>query len=490
MRLPLVLALVIGLACEGFCVTPRMYRYSTDYYKLCWGGTCGVRAETFRITSWGDSILLSIRPPVSTTYDGLPAIGDPILSNAYLEDPLANASLNMRINQYEESDCGTLDGRLFGPTNNLRYVYTGVFARQMYCRYYTGDYFICRWSWQSSSPADGLLETHGQAVGATGLSDPKKAYSATCTDRSYIGNPPTTILIKVSDDTAIQTDTCLNNNQRSCNVCSWPYLSMPDPSACGCVVDRTRYQDAATLAARVYLYCQTYSDGSGAQYYYDASRSCLNSSVCGIPKGACSSPQTGKTIYMPVQHCPNVAVATGYGSDTVSAPDSLGQPAVYNPADGPSTGGTGSGLDSGGVYSRLDTIIGLLRRGGTGGSDTSLRTYLDTVGSGRSDPLDSVFGGYVDSLMGTGDSIQGSVSELTGVVGDHTSRGDTSGIGGYTLDSLIDVCFTIHDSAYCLRDAGAGWTFMRTAAYWIRRLILVLWGFVCAYMFYIIAKDQ
>lgn len=489
MRSPLVLALVIGLACEGFSAGRLLY-YSLQHDQLCWGGVCGPRADPLTVRSIQDSIILRIRPPVGgQLFDGTVLVGrGSDLQLQYMYSYSAMSIAAAQVNQYEQADCNTRDGIIYGDGASLQYVKSAVFRKEMFCLSSSTGYYACATTWDGADQS-GLVATYTQAVGYCPYCKPSYRYSTRCRDRSVVQTPSYPVLIRVRVSATDPLDTCSSISDAACNACSWPYLAKSNGS-CGCTVDKTRYQTVEDLRKRLYLYCQTYNDGSGAQYYYDESRSCLNSANCGVPKGACSSPQTGKTIYMPAQQCPDISVATGVNGDTLSVPDSLGQPAVYNPADGPSTGGTGSGLDSGGVYSRLDTIIGLLRRGGTGGSDTSLRTYLDTVGSGRADPLDSAFGGYVDSLMGTGDSIQGSVLELTGVVGDHTSRGDTSGIGGYTLDSLIDVCFTIHDSAFCLRDAGAGWTFMRTAAYWIRRLILVLWGFVCAYMFYVIAKDQ
>lgn len=386
-------AIVLTALLQGFFSLILRQNLSTD--ALIWAGTQGPNVQTVYIKNYSDTIALVIIPPVSAnTADGRPFIGGsaPDLSN--IRNSAAAAAGASATIVYEQNNCNTIDGYTYGPTEaSLMYAMTAQYRRLMYCFYASTTNFACFASIHGGSNS-GILAAYGQQTYYNGPTyPPNRRYSAVCRDRNYVINPSASVSLKVSKDST-KIDTCAVSSNPYCNSCSWPYLSSRDTIGCGCIVDRNRYQSEDQLKARLYVYCQTYNDGSGTQYYLDQSRSCFNSSTCGVPKGACSNPTNGKTIYMPAQTCPSVSVATGQFGDTLLIDSAKGQPAVYNPDDNPvGTNDTAAvnrldsilgyfGRGDTGTHNRLDTIINLLRNGsdsGGSGSDTGTHRRLDSL---------------------------------------------------------------------------------------------------------------
>lgn len=306
--------------------------------------------------------------------------------------------------------------------------------------------------------------------------------------------------IKFEDSSAV----CEYVNDKACNVCSWPYKSVRDTVGCGCKIDQSKYQSSDDLKRRVYLYCQTYNDGTGGQYYLDLSRSNFISSN-GEIRGACSSPTTGQTVYMPANTCP-----VGSSVDTLTFdPDSV------QPADGtidpPLSSGSGSdtathnrldsilgniGRGDTATHNRLDTIIDLLRNqngSGSGGYDSalvpkldSLRRFLDTVGSSSHDSAYNRLQYVFDSLNSDTLQYRPYIDSIMSNINIHASRGDTSMANGITVDSILNFCVSFNDSLHCLKDTPI-YPYMVSSVKWIRRLCLAIWAFLCAGTFFSIA---
>lgn len=192
----------------------------------------------------------------------------------------------------------------------------------------------------------------------------------------------------------LDMDTCQYTSNADCKKCAWPYASVRDSFACGCIVDKNAYLSPAEIDDYPYMYCNTYSDGSGYQYYLDPSRSNFDPSK-GQIVAACSNPVSGKTIYVPTQSCPigsaiDVVFADSLYNDSIRG-DSALQSAKGHNVNQSTSGSSGIGNDTA-THNRLDTIIGLLRGMG-GSSDTFSGTGSDT---GTHNRLDSILGRLSD----------------------------------------------------------------------------------------------
>lgn len=302
---------------------------------------------------------------------------------------------------------------------------------------------------------------------------------------------------------------CPNVDNTVCQSCAWPYSADLDPSECVCRVNYNRLQPYEILLSKCKVWCQTAGD-DGSQYYYDPSRTRINDKVA---ECACSSPMAGKTIYMPAQQCPEGS--KGVYFDGLNDGDT-GQ--IFNPdvPDNRAGNGTGSGgaSDTGIYYTRLDTILDrlyeintysvligntldsmrrLMEKGDGGGPGTDTGThrrlddimaFMDTSGNSSYDSIRNRIGYVLDSMSNDTFDIKLTIDTLMGIINTHSSRGDTSQYDGITLDSMLNFCITmpIQDSTYCLRDTVA-WPYIGPWFQWIRRMILVFWGFVCAGIF-------
>lgn len=306
-----------------------------------------------------------------------------------------------------------------------------------------------------------------------------------CKSEYAVSNTPDELMFWFAINANDSTNNCGLATNASCEACSWPYASVYDTvQKCGCSIDRSHYQSPEKLASRVYLYCQTYSDPSGVQFYLDRSRSNFDPSK-GEIYGACSAPGVG-TVYMPAQTCP-----TGSALDTVITNDTTLQHADGSIPRTQSGSGSGTGSDTA-THSRLDSILGRLdtliaRQGGGTGSDSALINYLDTVGSGNADT--GYFTSEVQDAKAGLDTALNGLPALTSAVSDHASRGDTAGISGYTLDSLINLCVTNGDSLICLSQQTIYPTIIQVAK-WIIRICLFFWGLLMFAFFLSLAKGD
>jgi len=454
--------------------------------------------NVFTVKSLSDTIYLSVLGAAYLDDNGYWIIGQ---GGTNFADWSYNLSTVQRVRNYERNDCNNEAG--IPTSGETKYVSAATPYPTLMCRYDGGLP-------GGGSPSDTFFVC---SLGRTWYVAPFRVYSNgttydfnsgkwtfKCRDRSYsnlTGNFP--LYVQVSK--LGNADSCSYSSDATCKSCSWPYTGQRDTSYCGCIVDRSKYQSEEDLKRFAYLYCNSISGST--QYYLDYSRSNFNISLGSI-RAACSSPASGSTVYVPAGTCP-----VGSHLDTVSLPDS-----AYQAADGtvpPSDGiSSGSGFDSAaqnrldsilgniqrgdvGTHDRLDTIIDLLRNqpGGSGGYDSSLapkldslRAFLDTTGDGAYDSIQSRLGYVIDSISNDTFDIKPTIDSLMGVINTHSSRGDTSGYDGATLDSMLNFCLTmpIQDSTYCLRDTPA-WPYIGPLFRWIRRMILVFWGFVCAGIF-------
>lgn len=262
----------------------------------------------------------------------------------------------------------------------------------------------------------------------------------------------------------------------NCKLCAWPYASVSN--GCGCIVDPDHLQPESDLIRICAIWANT-AGSDGTQYYYDRSRSNFNPDN-GPVRCAASSPSSGKTLFMPAGQCPQNDDTYQFGLDSAHA-DSLGDTLSEGSMKDrePSASGTGSvgnGSDTA-THNRLDTIIGQFK---------GLREYLDTVGSGSdtgfwSNERDSAIFGLDTALNG--------LSDLTEAVNTHSSRGDTTGYNGYTLDSLLDICAPYGDSIKCMSQEST-YPILLASAKWIIRACLFLWGVLMFWMFLSIAKSE
>lgn len=371
------------------------------------------------------------------------------------------------VKQYEDDNCNNeLNGSTYSVYGTFIAIPPRLLLRKIFSDepYYRSD-AITVYEPVHTVPATGAIRT-------------------SCRDRAISASRSISVYL----DPSMPYDTCQAPTNAECLRCAWPYQARRDSLACGCLVDNSRYQSPEQLGLYWQAYCNSYSDGSGSQYYIDRSRTNFDPAV-GAVRAACSSPSTGRTVYVPAGRCPT-------GSSQQSLPDSLTgdttQSAPGTVDDRPPSSDTG-------VSNRLDTIIGILRSGvggaAGGGHDTllgrkldSFRTYIDTAGDVAYDSIRSRFGSVIDSLANDTFDIRPSIDSLMGIINTHSSRGDTTSYDGVTLDSMLNFCITIpiYDSTYCLRDTAA-WPYIGPWFRWIRRMILVFWGFVCAGIFLSIA---
>lgn len=315
------------------------------------------------------------------------------------------------------------------------------------------------------------------------------------------------IRVNAAPDTTIS---CTVPDAITCETCGYPYQSVPNVDGCGCAVSTTQYASPSRLALQCYAYCNGEAI-NGAQAYVDAARSNFDASKA-APRCACSN--ASGTIYRPASVCPrgsDVRDSVSWDTTAVDSP----QVVAYDPSLGSSLG---AGADTGIYRSQLDTIIdrlyainsytlmagntldSILRllEGGVGagsGEDTGthrrlddILAYMDTSGNFYYDSVNNRLGFVIDSISNDTFDIRPSIDSLMGIINAHSSRGDTASYNGATLDSMLNFCITIpiHDSTYCLRDTAA-WPYIGPWFRWIRRMILVFWGFVCAGIFLAIA---
>jgi len=289
-------------------------------------------------------------------------------------------------------------------------------------------------------------------------------WKSKCVDYRASGEPPNYpnvyVLFKFGDS----RDKCTYTSDKACNTCSWPYASKRDSTGCGCKVDRSKYQSAEKLRTAVAVYCNTYSDGTGRQYYLDDSRSNFNSAN-GEVYGACSA-VPNSTVYMPVGTCP-----LGTHIDTLT--DTTAQPAVSKVPKPTVTGGTGTGTGNDtATHNRLDSILGQLSRDAF--TDSLLNAAYDSATAGTT------------GLTATTDSISRIGSRIA------SNYGDTTGNQlGLTDSAAFDIRLrNPWDTTNTFRTSEQtgtffGWvlTVWKTA----RSIVLAIWGLVCWWIMLTIA---
>jgi len=266
--------------------------------------------------------------------------------------------------------------------------------------------------------------------------------------------------------TGDSTNLCTYTTDAKCEVCAWPYLAVRDTAGCGCIIDRSKYQAPEKLKKQVAVYCNTYSDGTGRQFYLDESRSNFESSK-GEIYGACSAPPS-TTVYMPVGTCPPGTRPT---SDTI--PDSTGQPASGTIGKPTSSGGggTGNGNDTA-THNRLDSILGQLSRDSF--TDSLLNAAYDSATAGTT------------GLTATTDSISRTGSRIA------SNYGDTTGNQlGLTDSAAFDISFrNPWDTTSTIRTSeqtGSFFAWVLTVWKTARSIVLAIWGLVCWWIMLTIA---
>jgi len=485
MRPPLAMVLVLILAREGF---DAKWTYLSDFKWIVFPYVEEPIRHKFPIQNITDTIILSVATQPYVDPQGFIIIGSGDSPTGWTR----TISQVQDIINYEKNNCNN-ETLASGPNY---YVAAINRFRQLWCKrdgstvpgHPTDTVFACFTNPQFNGYTGFILNP----VRANGVGHDFVNWFFSCGDRNAIvGSGPGAVYIHVTR-TAI-TNTCEYTSDANCRSCSWPYLSVRDTVGCGCVVDYSKLQSEQDLRKKLYLYCNTYSDGSGAQYYEDQYRSNFDPTK-GEIFGACSSPVTGKVVYMPAESCPAGSALDSIDSakaDSLGARNAAGAGSAAGGRQGSGSGsGSGTGSDTA-THSRLDSIIGrldtILARMSGVGADTSVIGYLDTVGAGNADT------GYFssearDAKAGLDTALNG-LPALTSAVSDHASRGDTSGVAGYTLDSLINLCVTNGDSSICLSQQTIYPTIIQVAK-WIIRVCLFIWGLLMFAFFLSLAKGD
>jgi len=459
MRLPL-LALVLGLAGGAFSFTSVV-----SYDQVCVGslGSCPSNLPPVYVKNQPYDFHVSISDPSGFVLDNgmyfIPPNGQGLVFSH------GNAIQAATVRDYEASDCNA--------TQYVNMYSTGLsgWPSQANAEWFSGDWYLLRPARDVSWSSVGM----GQFI-TTANHWHNGEWKAICQEYQCSTGPGSTcgypdLWIRTVVDTAL-ADTCKYTSDAQCRICAWPYATRRSSTGCGCEIDRSKYQAQAQLMSRWYLYCNTYSDGTGRQYYTDASRTNLDASK-GDVYAACSA-LPNSTVYVPVGSCPTGSRL----SDTAASSDTSAQNAggtVPRPPVGSGGGSGGSGSDTA-THSRLDSIIGLLHEGDSGISHTD---------SLLSDMYDSMVGGPDTAL------IRLSLDSLDLISYVHKSRGDTSSAAGITLDSLMNICVPYGDSGseqyVCTKDQPM-FSAAVTTVRWFRRFLLILWGFCCIEVFLAIAK--
>lgn len=490
------LAIILSVLLQGLFVSKIGALADADKLCILDQSVCEVpnSSKYLRISAYNDSLIIHIVYPSQSFLSDRYVYYNPYGTNftpgwgTFYRDAVG-------MKKYEDNDCD-------GESQGVAYA-TGVTpVPYLFCRR-VGIPAIANNTWlyrcgQTWSNGYSGLPTWQTRVDEINSSN----YYFYCKSRSYRSGLDVYVQASIDATTPI----CSTVSVSKCRVCAWPYASVPDSNLCGCKVDQTKYQSPGELQTRVALWCNTASP-DGTQYYYDQSRSNF------VPEngpivGACTSMQSRKTIYMPTQKCPEGSTPYDPNTDTTFNYD-FGDSLQESPGTNLDLGDTVAqnrldsilgrlGIGDTGTHSRLDTIIDLLRNqtgGGSGGYDTSLsqkldslRSYLDTAGRGTYDSIQSRLGYVIDSISNDTFDIKPTIDSLMGIINTHSSRGDTSGYNNLTLDSMLNFCITmpIYDSTFCLKDTAA-WPYIGPWFRWIRRMILVFWGFVCAGIFLAIA---
>jgi len=415
---------------------------------------------TLKVNSLSDTIYLSVKGKQYEDDQGFWYYGSGNVNTQWVFNALS-ASIMLR---YERNDCDNKKEQ----ESPASYVATVRPVQRAICRYngsipsgaQTDSFFVCKQPGFSSF----IPMVYGNA---TEYNYSTGKYSFICNDRTYqnetcsnITNCGSDYFVAVSRNG--RADTCAYTSNTSCQFCSWPYLSVRDTTGCGCKVDGSKYQPADQLRKVVYTYCNTIST-DGTQYYLDESRSNFESSN-GEIYGACSSPASGQTYYYPVGSCPQGSIL-----DTLQ--DSTAQTAtgtVKKPL--PVTSGPGGG-------------------GGTGQYDSIIRDRLDSILYGHSvasDSLDAILGRYADGVDSAIAGVQGGLDSLEALGAFHGMRYDTTSVEGVSLDSLLNICWTFDHERKCISDT-EHYSVLVTWFKWIRRFYLILWGFICAWIFFKLA---
>lgn len=370
-------------------------------------------------------------------------------------------------------------------------------------------------TFQSHSNNSGTIQAYLKGSSSAGISPPNifGIKSDAKVEWGIVSGAEVGVLmtrVNAAPDTSIS---CTVPDNLSCETCGYPYHSAPNVDGCGCAVSTTQYASPDRLKLQCYAYCNGEAI-NGTQAYLDAARSNFDASK-GAPRCACSNPSG--TIYRPTQTCPrgsDIRDSVGWDTAAIDSPQTI----PYDPSLNP---GVGSGSDAGIYRNQLDTIIDRLydintytvlsgntldsiRRllekgvGGGSGSDTGthrrlddIMAFMDTSGNSSYDSIRDRMGYLLDSISNDTFDIKPTIDSLMGIINVHVSRGDTAGYDGATLDSMLNFCITmpIQDSTYCFRDTAA-WPYTGPWFQWIRRMILVFWGFVCAGIFLGIAHGS
>lgn len=395
----LALAFVLGLAGGAFS---KVLRYNASIFDVYRNLSTDRR---LKVTSPDDSVIINLTIPSNLQLED----GTTFFSTnqdtwymSFLQNPSGMVSQVQRIVVFEANNCGTPDGKIVSSQPST-YVITAEYHRQLFCRQST--YFLeCGPTWPSDPPQASNLHIQTFYQPSDYFSTPTPHYITKCKDRVNLSRQfPATFRHIIGDP----IDTCSIATSGDCNHCAWPYATTVNPTQCGCIVDRSKYQSPQMLQKTVYLYCNTYSDGTSSQYYLDQSRSNFDASK-GAIRGACSSPTSGKTVYRPAGTCPE-------GTYTAPTNDTTAQSAsgtINEPTNSASGGGSGSDTAT---HSRLDSILGVLRDTvGMGEKRDSLNSWDSAA---RESLGDTVIAKYrLSTLDSTINAIPGSDGPCVGCV--------------------------------------------------------------------------
>jgi len=342
-----LLALVLVLAGGAF---PKILRYTATYYDLMYPSNNPASGRIFKTTTNSDSIILAVSvDPANILPNGSYFVGQwsqGSWNNCYKSGKSVCANGTANVTSFEQNNCNSPFGKIKGQDKSeIRYVTVGRLPSTLYCTRLANGYWQCYYgSWNGPAEFPWLYYNNSSGSGTS--------YSGNCMD---IGDGPwqSGVAIKTTINSA-GLDTCSFGSVPQCNLCSWPYLSQPDTIGCGCKVDQTKMQPAEQLRIRTGLYCATYSDGTGRQFYYDATRSNFDPSK-GPIRGACSA-QPATTVYVPVGTCPSGTRIEEIDDTTAQSLEGTDLEAL-----GRGSSGGGTSYNDSALKTRLDSILGYLR---------------------------------------------------------------------------------------------------------------------------------
>lgn len=493
----------------------KIYNYSALPYDITFSTSIATYPSVYPVRGPGDTIHLLMRNDpglkLPNGYQFWSTTGPFVGGNSIYRSRNSMIWGSAAIVNYENNQCDNPigNGKIEASTAYEYYVYTMNFPNEAWCYSFyggsTGEYFWqCYGDKSATVPPPILTQYYPPFTYVIGSSPAK--YVGYCMKGEVYSTASTFyIRVKYVGDNPIDRDTCAPMAPVSCQTCAWPYLSVPDSSGCGCVVDPTKLQSDSRLKLIAYAYCNSVTDSSGSTYYLDYSRSNFDPQN-GVIRAVCSSPTTGKSITMPSNSCPSgtyvpldpfpdslaLEYDSAYQNNKGAKSNDVQDTASRNRLDS-ILHNVGRGDTA--THNRLDTIIELLRNnsGGSGGYDStlvpkldSLRSFLDTAGGSSYDSAKSRLQFVFDSLNSDTLQYRPYIDSIISNMNMHVSRGDTSIANGITVDSILNFCVTFNDSLHCFSDTPI-YPYMVASVKWIRRFCLALWAFICAGIFFSIS---